>query len=157
MFAPTSEKLDRHRGVVQRPLRVVPILRAFLVSWLFCRIDFQEEPDYSFHPWALANGIECGGGGNAMAAAGRAGGQEGVEDEEWSFDYDGDAEDMEVRNLAPPKNPRSAIYQAFFFKGNITHCCPRERLRKGSGPGGHVFWPDLRRMAPGTKFCSVFG
>ncbi|CAM9924648.1 unnamed protein product, partial [Hapterophycus canaliculatus] len=66
----------------------------------------QEEVDYAFHPWALDDGIECGGG------QGMAEGVSGVEGpEEFSFD-DGDddadgehaggetAEEKEVRYVA---------------------------------------------------------
>lgn len=43
----------------------------------------QEEQDFTFHPWALANGIECGGG----KEAGRA--TEGLDGEgEWDSDDD---------------------------------------------------------------------
>lgn len=78
-----------------------------LVRWhasLVCRgvnLPFhlrQEEKFYGFHPWALEDGVERGGG-KAMAAA--AEGKEGVED--WSFDDDdfeggvGD-DDAEVRH-----------------------------------------------------------
>lgn len=89
------------------PVRVVPF-PSFVRSRVFvaCRIVFfQEEPDYGFHPWALANGIECGGGdgGKSMASDGRAGGEEGMEEEEWNFDYDEDVEDIEVGKATPAK------------------------------------------------------
>lgn len=43
--------------------------------------------DHAFHPWSLANGIECGGG-KAMARGG--GEEEGFdgEEEDWGFDDD---------------------------------------------------------------------
>eukprot|EP00752_Nemacystus_decipiens_P009378 g8381.t1 len=53
----------------------------------------QEEQYYGFHPWALANGIECGGG-KAMADE-----AEGEEGDPWEFDDEED-EGEEVRYVA---------------------------------------------------------
>lgn len=50
----------------------------------------QEEENYGFHPWALANGIECGGEKSiAKGAEGEEGGEESAFDGDsyWGGDY----------------------------------------------------------------------
>lgn len=71
------------------------VVRRFLSSLA------QEEETYGFHPWALANGIECGGGsGGDKAWAGEGENEEegwSSDDDEEEYEFEDGDDDSEVK------------------------------------------------------------